>query len=138
MITYYRVKGQLTERVERRVPDKLQAHCKKAYRGRYYALQKRADGWWVIAFAGCAWDFATKFPDFNWIKEPSLWHDIFHWLIAKGAISTQGNDVIDRILADDCAERSPKILAPIRAYYIRKATNIVDQKPGEYREVFTA
>lgn len=135
---YYKVKGQLAETEERRVPDILQPFCVQEFRNEFYALELRGDGWWEVAYRGCAWDFATKFPDFKWIKEPSLWHDIHHWLIAKGCISLDANDVIDEVLGHDCAAKSWPILAPIRAYYIRKGTNTVDQVLGEQRMVFTA
>lgn len=144
MIKFYKVKGQLAERAERRVPDILQKHCKKAFKGRYYALEIRDDGWWMVAFAGCAVDWATKFPDFWWILEPSLWHDLGHWLIAKGCIATKANDIIDKILGQDVYEKSKtgglyaRLMASTRRRYIEKATNIVDQELGEERKVFEA
>ena len=51
--------------------------------------------WYVIAYIGCAWDGATKYPDFLWMMVPSLVHDILHWLIKRGIIGERFNDLID-------------------------------------------
>lgn len=133
---YYKVKAQLSEQESRKVPEELQSFCLYGYKNKYYFLEEREDGWWYGGYAGCGWDFATKFPDFDWVKVPSLWHDISHWLIAKGAMHTDANDAIDKILGEDCAERSWRIMAPVRRYYMRKATNTVDQEIGEKRKIY--
>lgn len=65
------------------------------YDGKWYALQKRDDGWYIVAKIGCAWDGATFFPDFKWIMQASLGHDILLWLIAKGVIAESKNDLVD-------------------------------------------
>ncbi len=66
------------------------------YDGKWYALQKRDDGWYIVAKIGCAWDGATFFPDFKWIMQGSLGHDVLLWLIAKGIISESKNDLADK------------------------------------------
>lgn len=135
---YYKVKAQLAEAVTRRVPEVLQQYCRFDYENQYYSLKFHGEvGWYYTAKEGCAYDFATKFPDFKWIKVPSLWHDIGHWLIAKGAIAIEANDVIDEVLGDDCERRSPRwLVGPARNYIIRKGTNTVDQRLGEKRKIY--
>ena len=138
MIKFYRVKGQLAVQAEWLLRGKFTGL--KAYKGRYYALIRKPDKkLFIRAYIGCAWNFANKFPDFKWVLEPSLWHDIMHWLIAKGCISEDQNDLIDAEMAHVIrANAKWDWLGKARAWYIEKATNTVDQKEGEKRKVFTA
>lgn len=107
--------------------------------GFYWITQ---DGW-LGAHRGCAWDGATWFPDFDWIMEGSLGHDILHWLIEKGIIPESQNDLIDQELENIINARAtpPKIggraLLKLRAAYVRRATNAVSQKYGEGKPVVT-
>lgn len=138
MIKYYKVKGQLSESITRRVPEILQQYCIRDFENDFYKLQRLGNDWYETAKKGCGWDFATKFPDFKWIKEPSLWHDIHSWLIEQGVIAVEANDVIDQVLADDCRKKSNPLMALIRAYYIRKGTNTYDSSMGHQRKVYRA
>ena len=117
------------------------------YENDYYGIT--TDGW-LHAFKGCAWDGATGFPDFDWIMEASLGHDILHWLIAKGIIPESENDLIDRELESiirayhrrrpetwwtRSTDKLQRRLAMFRGWYVRKATNLVDQKRGQEKPV---
>lgn len=115
------------------------------YRNRYYWISKERRE--IGAYTGCAWDGATWFPDFNWIIEGSLGHDLLHWMIAKGIIPENQNDLIDRELQEIIQARAPlpKLLPKsvavrllkARAWYVRKGTNLVDQKLGDEKPVIT-
>lgn len=114
------------------------------YHNRYYWVS--TDGH-LGAFAGCAWDGATFFPDYRWILEGSLGHDLLHWLIAKGIIPESQNDLIDKELAEIIKARAPlPRLLPMpvaikllhaRAWMVRKGTNLVNQKSGDVRPLIT-
>lgn len=111
------------------------------YENDYYGIT--TDGW-LHAFKGCAWDGATGFPDFDWIMEASLGHDILHWLIAKGVIPESDNGLIDRELEAIIETRGRPRFLPrwmsrrlmqFRGWYVRKATHLVDQKAGDEKKV---
>jgi len=138
VIKFYKVKGQLAAQAEWRLRGKFKGL--KEYKGRYYSLIQKADKkWYLKAYIGCAWDFATKFPDFKWVKEPSLWHDILSWLIEQGCISEGQNDLIDAEMAHVIrANAKWDWLGKLRAWYIEKGTNTYDSKAGNERKVFAA
>lgn len=102
----------------------------------YYELWHHDGRWFITIYAGCCWDGPTWFPDFVWMMLASLIHDVLHWLIAAGAISTNSNDLIDAELAGIVRMQKER-LSGLRAWYIEKATNRVDQKAGEQKEIFT-
>lgn len=104
----------------------------------WYAIVKDSEGhWYIIAYIGCAWDGATKYPDFLWMMVPSLVHDILHWLIKRGIIAEIYNDVIDmelELAVINGKEPIPwhqggnsKTVRKIRARIIRRATNTADE-----------
>jgi len=113
---------------------------KRDFKNDYYGITR--DGW-LYAYKGCAWDGATLFPDFDWIMEGSLGHDILHWLIEKGIIPELENDLIDKELEHIIKVRGKvprfggKWLLNMRAWYVRKATNLVDQKYGVGKKIQT-
>jgi len=117
-------------------------HPKSTFWCSWYALSRRADGWYLVAHEGCGWDGATWFPDFGWIMQASLGHDILHWLIARGIIPESENDLIDAELAAIVKERAkaPKIggetLLRLRAWYAEKGTNLVNQKLSSVHKVY--
>ena len=86
----------------------------------------------------CAWDGATKFPDFPWILEGSLWHDIMHWLIAEGVIPEEENNLIDEELGHIIrALGGPKgkgkikqLLLAFRSKYVELGTHLADEEVG--------
>jgi hypothetical protein len=98
----------------------------------------------VTAKRWCAWDGATSFPDFKWILEGSLWHDILHWLIAKGVIPEEENDLIDKELAHIIKElggpsargKIKEILLSFRARYVQLGTNTADEKVGSVIPIY--
>ena len=102
----------------------------------WYALQHRDDGWWIVAFPGCGWDGATWFPDFDWVMQGSLGHDILHWLIAKGVIPESENHLIDEEMGHIIRARAtvPKLggesLLALRSWYVQKGIGLIDQKAG--------
>ncbi len=105
----------------------------------YFALTM--DGWLLI-FEVYAWDGATKFPDFDWIKTPSAIHDALHNAIAAGAIPESENDLIDKelelaIRGNPAARWTKQLLVKLRGWYVRKATNTVNEKKGAAPPVFT-
>lgn len=108
---------------------------------RYYWISKEKRE--IGAFAGCAWDGASGgFPDFDFIMEGSLGHDVLHWCIEQGAIpdDKRTNDLIDRELEaiiQECGVKAPKWLMRFRGWYVRKATNLVDAKLGKSKPVIT-
>lgn len=109
------------------------------YRNQYYWISKERRE--IGAYVGCAWDGASGFPDFDWIMEASLGHDILHWLIEKGIIPESENDQIDAELAEIIRERGrsriPDWLLRFRAWYVQKATNLVDGKLGKSKPEIT-
>lgn len=105
----------------------------------YYSVMKNSRGkWCVIAYIGCTWDGATKYPDFLWMMFPSLVHDILHWLIKRGVIHVRYNDVIDLELEQMIIHGGQPIpwyqggnsntVRRIRAKLILRATNTADEK----------
>lgn len=119
---------------EWKLSAKVAAFCTEEFKGPWYSLVKRVDGWYIVAHIGCVWDYATGWIDFDWLKEASLGHDILHWLIKRGVLPTAANDAIDDELA---------LIAKVRGnaegwrqWYLSKATNLCDQKTdGKGREV---
>lgn len=114
---------------------------KSDYRNRYYWISRERNE--IGAYTGCAWDGATCFPNFDWIMEGSLGHDILHWLIAKGIIPERENNLIDKELEAIINERAPlprfggRALLKFRAGYTRLGTHLVDQKFGQEKPVIT-
>lgn len=102
--------------------------CTQEYRGKWYSLIKRDDGWYIIGHEGCAWDFATGWFDWDWLKEASLGHDILHWLIKRGVLSETNNDAIDNELMLIARHRGKAFGLKPRSWLIRKGTNLLDQK----------
>ena len=106
------------------------------YENEWYAV--RRDSRTLVAKRFCGWDGATKFPDFNWILEGSLWHDILHWLIAKGVIPESENDLIDQELAyiirkcggPKARGRTTDMLLKARSKYVQIATGLANEKEG--------
>lgn len=96
------------------------------FHGRYYSLVNRLGDWWIIAHVDCMWDFATWFPDFKWIIEASLGHDIAHWLIKRGIISERNNDTIDKEMAEIARVRGKA--NKFQCWLLIKGTNLVNQK----------
>lgn len=109
------------------------------YAGPWYSLIQEEDGaWWLVAHVGCAWDFATGWLDWDWLKEGSLGHDILHWLIKRGHIhhGSAANRAIDSELMLICRERGSAFGLKTRSWVIKTATNLLDQKTdGAGREV---
>ena len=94
----------------------------------------------IFVRKGFAWDGATMFPDFRWILEGSLWHDVLHLLIAKGAIPESENDNIDRELSAIiriCGGRYQQSwLSRIRGWYVKMFTRLVHQQVTQARPVY--
>lgn len=107
----------------------------KPYSCPYFALT--TDGW-LIVFSTYAWDGATKFPDFDWIKTPSAIHDALHNAINAGAIPESENDLIDKEL-ELAINGNPgkRWLMRFRGWYVRLATNHVDEHAGVGPKVYT-
>lgn len=88
----------------------------------------------IGAYVGCGWDGATGFPDYDWIMEASLGHDILHWLIADGVIPESQNNRIDQELENIILARAPiprfggMTLLKYHARKVRRATNLVSEK----------
>lgn len=93
---------------------------------RWYGIVKREDGFYIYANPGCAWDYATKYFDGDYIKEASLGHDILHWLIARGIIDEKYNSSIDQEFYLLLRDRGG--IPHWRAAILRKAVNLVLQK----------
>ena len=116
---------------------------KSEYECRWYALKKKEDGWYIIAYPGCVWDGATMFIDFEWIRQGSLGHDILLWLVALGIIDESKNDLIDHELEHIINARAKvpkfggKSLLKFRAWYSKTGTHLAQTKNGEkIHEVF--
>lgn len=101
-------------------------NVKEDYQGDYYVITKSG---WLILLAGYCWNGATKFPDFKWILPGSAIHDALHQCINEGIISTEYNDLIDEELAKAIKGfPGASALMKLRAFYVRKGTNLVDEK----------
>lgn len=104
----------------------------------WYSVIRQDGAWYVVAYVGCAWDGATKYPDYLWMMAPSLVHDILHWLIKRGVIAEHYNDVIDLELHHAIVHgKEPipllqggnsEIVRKIRAWIILRGTNTADEK----------
>jgi len=141
MITFQTdIKYQITEYAEYYLQTDLPIEY--SFSTAWYGVDKANRRLW--ANPGMAWDGATMFPDFNWILESSLWHDILHFLIAKGAIREDQNHAIDRELAraiqllggPESRGRIADTLLKIRSGYVRRATHLADQKYGQVRPIY--
>jgi hypothetical protein len=105
----------------------------------YFGLSM--DGWLLI-YKTYAWDGATKFPDFDWIKTPSAIHDALHEAIRLGAIPEAENDLIDKEL-ELAIEGNPAVcwlkrqMLRLRGTYVRNATHWVDEEAGSTPKVYT-
>ena len=94
---------------------------------RYYSLfqLKNRSKWAIAAHSGLVWDYASGWFDYDAMKEASLGHDILHWLIALGIISTECNDMIDQefyLILRHCG------VPHWRAKWLRRGTNTCDQE----------
>ena len=125
----YQVVSDVTWRI--RVPMRFV----KPTQNRYYRLWNDGVSWYITAYAGCCWDGPTWFPDFEWMKLPSLIHDILHWLIAEGCIDERSNDAIDAELAG-IIKLQRQLLSGFRAWYVERATNKVNEKSGGQKRVY--
>lgn len=113
-------------------------HHPEGYYSFVQGLYGNPNKWYIIAWPGCAWDGASKYPDYKWMMAPSLRHDILHWAIKRGIIDTIYNDVIDlelyqAILTGE--EPIPwrqggnsKTVRKVRAKIICRATHTADEK----------
>lgn len=123
-------KYQLCDGIE--IKLKTPITIKQYFGNRYY--QAFPDGTLRI-LAGCCWDGPTWFPDFKWMMKPSLIHDVLHWLIANGTIPEEDNDLIDKELALWIKQgKGQSWLYSFRAWYVKKATSLVDQSKGEVKK----
>lgn len=114
-------------------------HPTRPFTGKWYELQERSDGWYLIAKQGCGWDGATWFPDYKWIMQASLAHDILHWLIARGIIPEEENALIDDEMIEVLNARAQRpAFINLRSWYIRKAIGFVNQKRGPVHPVLVA
>jgi hypothetical protein len=134
------IKYQIYEYAEYALQTDLE--ITRSFVGRFYGVNK--DTRTLYVNAGFAWDGATHFPDFNWILEASLWHDVLHLLIAKGVIPTTENNKIDLELAyairrlggPESRGKLADTLLKIRSKYVQKATNLVHQEVTVARPVY--
>lgn len=128
--------GYLDRSWEWQLSDRLAGYCDEEYHGRWYSLVHREDGWYIQAHTGCVWDLATGWIDWQWLIEASLGHDILVWLIKRGAIPESANDLIDKELTLIARARGTAFGLRPRLWFIRKATNLVDQDTdGKGREI---
>jgi len=121
-------------RVESSIAYKLQCayDFTAPHDGGWFAIT--LDGWLLI-FAGFAWDGATKFPDFDWIKTPSLIHDALHNAIALGVIPEHQNDLIDKELELAInGNIGKKWMLKFRGWYVRTATGTANEKKGQIKK----
>lgn len=133
--------GQVKEEWRWRVGSRIEPLC--AFDGpkndRYYSLEYLGSDalgkreYDIVAHPGLVWDYASGWFDYDAMKEASLGHDIYHFLIAKGIIDASYNDAIDnefyRILRS-CG------VPHWRAKWLRRGTNTCDEvTDGEDRTV---
>lgn len=92
---------------------------------------------------GYSWDGASWFPDFNWVLEGSLGHDIMCQLIQEGAIPEGMNDAIDaemqvivKLAGYEKHSFGRHYLAAFRGWYVRKGTNTDTQYSGVRKPIF--
>jgi hypothetical protein len=134
------IKYQLTERTEWSLIEPIKINY--SYATRWYGIDK--DTRLVWAEMGCGWDGATMFPDFNWILEPSLRHDVLLWLIAAGAIPESENHLIDRELrhyirligGPESRGRIKDLTLKVRSRYVNRATNLANTKFGQVTPIY--
>ena len=124
---YYRLKNNFTITEEFHQKD-----------GWYHLVQSPSGEWWLHLEKGFQWDGASGgYPDWDFIMMPSAIHDTLHWLIAHGVIPESENNLIDKELQDAIlGSRTKTPLKRFRAWYIRRATNIVKEKraKGKFQE----
>ena len=111
------------------------------YDCQWYAIRKINGLWYLYVKPGCGWDGASMYFDYRWIMYPSLVHDILHWLIAKGVLPEEANDLIDKELGD-CIRYSKEpikwihggnISRPLRASLVVAGTKLIDEKTKKIR-----
>lgn len=109
---------------------------KEPYSCQYYSIDTDNN---LTIYRGCCWDGPTWFPDFKWMMRPSLIHDVLHWLIAKGVIHEVYNDLIDMELEHWIKKNKgmPRLYR-FRGWYVRVATNRVNQRKGQIKKVYEA
>jgi hypothetical protein len=95
---------------------------------------------WLLMHTLYAWDCATKFPDFDWIKTPSAIHDALHEAIRLGAIPESQNYLIDRelelaIAGNPAINWTKRQALKFRGWYVRTATGTVNERAGGQIEV---
>lgn len=116
-------------------------HVLNFYNGRYYYLKKLGNHWYIGAHVGCGWDGATLYPDYDYMKEPSLGHDIILWLIAKGCIAEEDNNLADielfhLVLGCNPNFKYGKIILRSFAWKVRLGTHLANTKLGDNKKIY--
>lgn len=108
--------------------------------GYYWCFVKKC--FYIYANAGCGWNGADCFPDFGWIMEGSLGHDLLLWLIAKGKIHPAYNDTVDKEIRHIINERAPR--PPLMgdrglnrlARIVMRGTNLANTKLNDLNPIY--
>lgn len=96
---------------------------------RLYSLERVWVGashrWELVAHPGLVWDYASGWFDYDAMKESSLPHDIYHWLIHWGCIAESYNDAIDEEFYQSLVWCG---VPRWRAKWLRRGVNTLDEK----------
>jgi len=90
---------------------------------------------------GYCCDFATGFPDFEWIKLPSVVHDALKQLMRLELLDEVYDVEVDKILKEMCYERLMnciKFMANVVYFGVRKFGRFFLKKGKEPDKVYTA
>lgn len=92
---------------------------------------------WLLVLDGYSWNGADCFPDFDWIKTPSLIHDALLELVAEGVLPESLNDQIDReIEAAIVGNAGKRWLLKLRGWYVKRGTNLAQTRKGDTKKVY--
>jgi hypothetical protein len=93
---------------------------------------------WLLIMDGYSWNGANCFPDFDWIKTPSLIHDALLELVAEGILPESLNDQIDREIEEAISgNKGKQWLLKFRGWYVKRGTNLVETRKGDITKVLS-
>ena len=136
-------KHQLYQDWEWDLSKELSALCIAPFHGRYYKLfchNEKENLWRIVAYEGCAWDGVTMFPDWIYLFEGSMAHDILLWLIEQEVLLENANREVDREFGRVILARAP--IPKIGGYWTLKTiakmatamTHLVKSKKGTHKD----
>lgn len=127
---------QNAQRYERQLKTPIKIN--HAYKCPYFEITIKG---YLTIHVGYAWNGADCFPDFDWIMEGSMVHDVLLQLVELGVIPESENDAIDNEFG--CVIRDANVLPKIggetllkfRSWYAKTGTRLANSHKGDGKPI---